>query len=137
MGNIMVSGNKCRKAFCFHETVQKRAQKQQGTSHKQKMQLKSRSLKAVQISETGEIRQMVADTPENLRICMEHCGTCPSLPFPPEPFLFCARGCSPEKISKKSCNCPTCPIYNKYKLQNLYFCETGKAVKEREEEKNV
>lgn len=129
----MVADERARKAFCLQETVQSGAHKEQGTSHKEKMQLKSKPPEESQISETGKIRQEVADTPENLRICMEHCGTCPSLPFPPEPFLFCARGCSPEKITKKSCNCPTCPIYNKYRLQNLYFCETGKAVKRREE----
>jgi len=133
----MVSDEKSRKAFCFQETAQNRAHKQQGASHKQKMQLKSKPLEASQLSETGEIRQGVADTPENLRICMEHCGTCPSLPFPPGPFLFCARGCSPEKISKKSCNCPTCPVYKKHRLQNLYFCETGKAVNRRDEERKV
>lgn len=79
-----------------------------------------------------QIRQMVDDTPENLLICMEYCGTCPSLPFPQEPLLFCARGCSLKTVSKKSCNCPACPIYKKYGLQNLYFCETGKATERKE-----
>lgn len=131
----MVSDEKSRKTLCFQETNQKGVHKQQGKSNKQKMQLKSKPQEAFQISKTGELRGRVADTPENLRICMKHCGTCPSLPFPPGPFLFCARGCSTENISKKSCNCPTCPIYNKYRLQNLYFCETGKAVKRRDKER--
>lgn len=87
--------------------------------------------------ESGEgIRQTVADTPENFLICMEYCGICPSLPFPPEPLLFCARGCASEMISKRSCNCPACPIYKKYRLQNLYFCETGKAIEKKEEKRH-
>lgn len=46
----------------------------------------------------------VEDTKENLAICMEYCGTCPSLPFPPQPYLFCARGASSENIEKKDVN---------------------------------
>jgi len=77
-------------------------------------------------------RKMVDDTSENLLICMEYCGTCPSLPFPSEPLLFCALGCSLEAVSKKSCKCPECHIFKKYGLQNLYFYETGKATEKKE-----
>jgi hypothetical protein len=71
----------------------------------------------------------VDNTKENLNICMDYCGTCPSLPTPPNPFLFCARGKSSEAIEKKGCNCPNCGVYKKYNLKgdNPYFCETGKA----------
>lgn len=122
----MVSHNKSRKSY-FQETAENRKCKKQDVHHK------SGSLEASQTNETAEhlqqaqVRQVVDDTPENLLICMEYCGTCQSLPFPPEPLLFCARGCSLEAVSKKSCNCPACTIYKKYGLQNLYFCETGKA----------
>lgn len=127
----MVSDDKSRNELFFQKTAQTRG-------HKQKIQHKSELMESSQISEAGkQFRSVVADTPENLRICMEHCGTCPSLPFPPEPFLFCARGCSSEMVLKKSCNCPVCPIYNKYRLQSLYFCETGKAAERRNEERKA
>ncbi|MCL7412060.1 MAG: DUF2769 domain-containing protein [ANME-2 cluster archaeon] len=69
----------------------------------------------------------VDDTKENLAICMNYCGTCPSLPYPQQPMLFCARGKSPEKIVKKGCKCPACMVYARYKLKDMYFCDIGKA----------
>jgi hypothetical protein len=69
----------------------------------------------------------VDDTKENLAICMDFCGTCPSLPTPPNPFLFCARGASKEKIEHLGCTCPKCDVYKKYNLKGMYFCESGKA----------
>jgi hypothetical protein len=136
IGKPLVSDNISGKSSHFREIDKDKA-------HKQDMQYKPSSQEASQINKTGEhtkevqtqevqTRQMVDDTAENLLICMEHCGTCPSLPFPPEPLLFCARGCSAETVSKKSCNCPECSIYKKHRLQNLYFCETGKATEKKE-----
>ncbi len=127
----MASDNKSMKSFRFRETAEEKV-------HKHDIQHKPGSLQVSQINKTEEytqqaqVRQVVDDTLENLFICMEYCGTCPSLPFPPEPLLFCARGCSLEIVSKKSCNCPACPVYKKYRLQNLYFCETGKATEKRD-----
>ena len=69
----------------------------------------------------------VEDKKENLNICMDYCGTCPSLPFPPQPYLFCARGNSDQTIEKKGCKCPMCPVYITNGLKGMYFCETGKA----------
>jgi hypothetical protein len=69
----------------------------------------------------------VDDTKENLAICMNYCGTCPSLPSPPMPFLYCARGSSSQPIEKLGCKCAQCVVYKKYQLEELYFCETGKA----------
>lgn len=70
----------------------------------------------------------VDDTPENLAICMEYCGICPSLPSPPTPFLFCARGkANTQPIEKKGCTCIKCDVYKTYGLDTLYFCESGKA----------
>ncbi len=72
---------------------------------------------------------LVDDNKENLAICMEYCGTCPSLPFPPHPFLYCARGKAKENVDRVGCKCPQCPVFKKYKLagQDPYFCDTGKA----------
>jgi hypothetical protein len=68
----------------------------------------------------------VDDTPENLAICMEYCGICPSLPSPPTPFLFCARGkANAQPIQRKGCTCVKCDVYKKYGLDSLYFCESG------------
>ncbi|WP_269850176.1 DUF2769 domain-containing protein [Methanosarcina horonobensis] len=64
----------------------------------------------------------VWNTAEHAQVCLFHLSL----------YFFCARGCSLEKVSKKSCNCPACPVYKKYGLQNLYFCETGKAVGKKE-----
>jgi hypothetical protein len=69
----------------------------------------------------------VDDTKENLSICMNYCGTCPSLPYPPQPMLFCARGKSHEKIVRKGCKCPVCLVYARYNLKDMYFCDIGKA----------
>jgi hypothetical protein len=69
----------------------------------------------------------VEDSKENLNICMDYCGTCPSLPFPPQPYLFCARGNSDQTIEKKGCKCPGCPLYITKGLKGMYFCETGKS----------
>lgn len=130
-GELMVPGNRSRKSLCFQE-------EDRNTADKKDECHKSGSLETSHFTETPEYfqqaqtGQVVDDTPENLLICMECCGTCQSLPFPPEPLLFCARGCSQETVSKKSCNCPSCPIYKKYRLQNLYFCETGKAAEKKE-----
>jgi hypothetical protein len=67
------------------------------------------------------------DTKENYNICMDYCGTCPSLPDPRDPMLFCARGKSSGIIEKKGCKCPSCPVHAKYGLKGFYFCEKGKA----------
>jgi hypothetical protein len=79
--------------------------------------------------QVGKIFMPVDDTKENLNICMNFCGTCPSLPVPPNPFLFCARGASKEKIERVGCKCPTCDVYKKYNLSgDPYYCEHGKAL---------
>jgi hypothetical protein len=152
----MVSDNKSRKSFCLWETAENGTYKQDirhksGFLEKPGSLDKLGSLENSQVNENGEQikhaqkestdstggKKVVEDTPENLLICMEYCGTCPSMPFPPEPLLFCSRGCSSEIVLKKSCNCPACPIYKKHRLQNLYFCEFGKATERKEEERKA
>ncbi|WP_440954936.1 DUF2769 domain-containing protein [Methanosarcina sp. Mfa9] len=97
------------------------------------MEINEKELKsAVDLKSVIGLKSVVPDTPENLNICKQYCGTCPSLPFSPNPYLFCARGCSSANVEKKGCNCTGCPIYKKYRLGSLYFCETGKAEERRE-----
>ncbi|MFQ6107565.1 MAG: DUF2769 domain-containing protein [Thermoplasmata archaeon] len=71
----------------------------------------------------------VDDTPENLNICMDYCGTCPSLPSPPFPFLYCARGGAGEAVKRKGCNCTQCGVYRKHNLEGdePYYCRVGRA----------
>ncbi|WP_269850178.1 hypothetical protein [Methanosarcina horonobensis] len=93
----MVSDDKSRKSSCFREVAEDRTYAK-NTDYKQNRDHKSSSLEASQLNKALEhvqqmqTRQVVDDTPENLLICMEHCGTCPSLPFPPEPLLFLCTG---------------------------------------------
>jgi len=75
----------------------------------------------------------VDNTPENMEICKQYCGPCPT--FKPnglnevEPHaLFCARGASEkskEKIKDNGCNCFMCPVFRKYELTGGWFCIYG------------
>ncbi|MFQ6111241.1 MAG: DUF2769 domain-containing protein [Nitrospinota bacterium] len=67
----------------------------------------------------------VDDTPENEAICKKYCGPCPTYPKMEGEFLFCARGGSTNPQEKKSCYCPECDVWIKYKLKGLYFCIEG------------
>ncbi len=70
----------------------------------------------------------VPDTPENLEICKQYCGTCPTFRenklMESEPHaLFCARGVSAKKDAvNKGCNCMDCPVAQKYNLKGGWFC---------------
>jgi hypothetical protein len=82
--------------------------------------------------------QEVPDTEENMNICKQFCGPCPT--FKPnklneiEPHaLFCARGASekPQKeIEEKACNCFDCGVFKKYDLKGGWFCIYGTQGKE-------
>jgi len=39
--------------------------------------------------------------------------------------LFCTRGISKCDFNKTGCNCPTCPVWIKYELISLFYCEKG------------
>jgi hypothetical protein len=76
----------------------------------------------------------VDDNPENVTICRQFCGTCPTFKLgelnriPPN-MLFCARGASEkpkEEIKDKGCFCPGCSIYKNYELSGGWFCTYGK-----------
>jgi len=75
----------------------------------------------------------VPDTPENMEICKQFCGPCPT--FKPnklnevEPHaLFCARGKSSkpkDEITDKGCYCLGCGVFQKYGLKGGWFCTYG------------
>ncbi len=76
----------------------------------------------------------VPDTEENMEICKQFCGPCPT--FKPnelnkvEPHaLFCARGASQKQaddIEDKGCSCFGCGVFQKYELKGGWFCIHGK-----------
>jgi hypothetical protein len=69
----------------------------------------------------------VEDNPENVKICLEICGNCPSFPKIEGEALYCARGKSKSEIERQGCICPGCDVYEKYDLSGTYFCAEGKA----------
>ena len=78
--------------------------------------------------------EKVDDTPENMEICKQYCGPCPT--FKPnklnevEPHaLFCARGASKkprDQIEDKGCNCFMCQVFKNYELEGGWFCIYGR-----------
>lgn len=54
------------------------------------------------------------------------CGQCPSYPGK-EPWLYCARGKSPQTVNQQGCLCPGCPVQQQYDLDHLYYCVNGAA----------
>ncbi|MFO7795471.1 MAG: DUF2769 domain-containing protein [Promethearchaeati archaeon] len=77
--------------------------------------------------------EKVPDTEENMNICKQFCGPCPT--FKPnnlnevEPHaLFCARGASEKpkgEIKDNGCNCFNCGVFKKYGLEGGWFCIYG------------
>lgn len=67
----------------------------------------------------------VEETEENVAICAENCGECPSYPGAEEELLYCARGASEAAIERDGCKCPECPVWLKYRLGRQYYCDTG------------
>jgi hypothetical protein len=75
----------------------------------------------------------VEDNKENMEICKQFCGPCPS--FKPnnlneiEPHaLFCVRGASEKpnnEIDDNGCNCFNCGVFKKHDLEGGYFCIFG------------
>ncbi len=66
----------------------------------------------------------VEDTEENGAKCI--CGTCKSYPGN-EPWLYCARGKSPQDINQVECICPSCPVWAENDLGGTYYCVSGRA----------
>lgn len=66
------------------------------------------------------------ETPENFNNCL--CDGCPSYPGQGDKKFYCGHGKSDKKIHQEGCICPAgCPVYKKYKLNNMYYCINGKA----------
>ena len=86
-----------------------------------------------QSKEIESLPKKVADNEENMGICRQFCGPCPT--FKPNKInevtphaLFCARGPStkpPEEIEDKGCNCFGCPVFRDHELQGGWFCIHG------------
>ena len=76
----------------------------------------------------------VPDTPENMEICKQFCGPCPTfkpnqLNEQPPMALFCARGASEkpkDHITDNGCNCMGCGVFQNYELSGGWFCIHGK-----------
>jgi hypothetical protein len=65
----------------------------------------------------------VDDNFDNEHICGRFCGVCPTYPGLKGELLFCARGPSQAPRSKAGCNCSLCDVWNKYELEDFYFCQ--------------
>ena len=65
----------------------------------------------------------VDDTREGYEACLaDYCGKCPSYPECGEEALYCARGGSEAEVERNGCDCPECPIWQKYGLGGMYYC---------------
>ncbi len=75
----------------------------------------------------------VPDTPENMEICKQFCGPCPTfkpnqLNEQPPMALFCAQGASEkpkDQITDNGCNCMGCGVFQNYELSGGWFCIHG------------
>ncbi len=62
----------------------------------------------------------------NLLICARNCGTCPSFPDVRGEALYCAGGRSSAHVTRRGCNCVSCPLYDQCSRNNsAYFCING------------
>lgn len=70
----------------------------------------------------------VSDTEENMKKCI--CGQCPSYNQcmnDKNEGLYCARGESVCQFEENGCLCGSCPVASEFRLDQTYFCSTGKA----------
>ncbi len=73
---------------------------------------------------------IVPNKEENAQRCV--CPGCPTYNTcmkGNDEHLFCSRGNSTCDIEKKGCNCPTCPVWKEYGLNDFFYCEKGAAKK--------
>ena len=75
----------------------------------------------------GNRMSKVDDTYENETICSKFCGVCPTYPGIKGELLFCARSKSHSPKEKAGCNCSLCDVWNKYDLDDFYYCQRGAA----------
>lgn len=63
---------------------------------------------------------------DNLMVCGEFCGACPSKPSVSGEALFCATGKSSSVIEMNGCNCIECPLFDQCGNDSIgYFCKYG------------
>ncbi len=74
----------------------------------------------------GATHPTIAMNLTNLLICGRNCGTCPSYPGVMGEALYCAGGRSRKEVTRRGCNCVTCPLYDQCSPYNsAYFCING------------
>lgn len=74
----------------------------------------------------GAKHPTIAMNVTNLLICARNCGTCPSYADVRGEALYCAGGRSSTHITRRGCNCVTCPLYDRCSRNNsAYFCING------------
>ncbi len=87
--------------------------------------LKARPLGSRRLK-NGQNHPTISMNLENLLICMNNCGTCPSYPGKGMEALFCASGESSHEITENGCNCVSCSLYEQCSIINsAYFCKNG------------
>lgn len=67
---------------------------------------------------------MVPDTKENRQMCI--CANCPSYPVACKgEILYCSDSIGKSRcdILAAGCICPSCPVFFKYSLTGIYFCD--------------
>lgn len=76
---------------------------------------------------------------ENLLICADYCGTCPSKPEGQEgEVLYCATGKSENFLEAAGCNCMECPLFEKCGQNSAgYFCRDGACDPKSDESDNI
>lgn len=67
----------------------------------------------------------VENNQDNKNICLQYCGTCPSLCNDGGKLLFCSRGNITKNIDRKGCKCGMCPVAIKHHLDGGYYCIHG------------
>lgn len=67
----------------------------------------------------------VKDTKENMEICLEFCGPCPTFPEIEGEALFCARGKSKAPKEKRGYNCGMCSVQSASGCRGQYYCIHG------------
>lgn len=53
------------------------------------------------------------------------CADCPS--FPSDGGLYCAKGKSSSRVTRRGCTCGDCENYKELSLTKDYFCAEGAA----------
>jgi len=70
-------------------------------------------------------KRKVEDSTKNRKKC--GCPYCPSYPHDCSgDILFCATGKSSCDINAKGCICDSCPVYEEYELDGVYYCNKEK-----------